>query len=279
MKNVLKPIAVIALGALTLVSCKKNEVTPVASSPSAQPTVASMGNENARMWATGKQLYAVGHNSTNQAFLYTLAPPGIGGLNPTLVSGFFVGGTQVTNVTGLAYTTGSFVISTSASSNFPSRLLTYNAIGPYTAPTSVACQGITDIEYNEYDSKLYGILANSQIVKIGISGAITVIASPALGGNQIKGLCNYSGLLSYSISDNTTAVDNFYSCTTGGISTFLFSTDWGLGNGGMQYCDAYGWGIVTSTSFKKTVTAIGYIVTSPTALVGGPYLISDMTSN
>jgi hypothetical protein len=280
MKTLIKSIAVIALGVLTLTSCKKNAVTPTASS--SQTVDASSNNSSARVWTTGKQLYALGHNSSAQAFLYTLSPPPFaGGLVPTVVSGFSVSGVQVTNATGIAYTTGSISITTGATSNFPNRLLNY-LLGSYVSPsTSVPIQNLTDIEYNEFDSKLYGVFSNNQIVRINpLTGAILLNLAPVVGANQIKGLCNYNGLLSYSISDNTIAADNFYSYNPASpaITAPLFSTDWGTGNGGMQYCNIFGWEIISNTSTKKEVSP-SFAVTGPLAMSGGLNLYTDVTSN
>jgi hypothetical protein len=263
-----------------LQSCQKQD--PSIKNSDSETAVDNTTSASQRMWTTGKQLYAVGHNSTGGAILYTLTPPPIGGLAPTAVGGFFVSGQPVTNVTGIAYTTGSIIISTGSTSTFPNKLLTYNATGPYTAPTAVPCASITDIEYNEYDSKLYGILTNNKIVQISTTTGVTTLnLAPVVGVNQIRGLCNYNGLLSYSINDNTVATDNFYSYNPSSptITAPLFSTDWGLGNGGMQYCNTFGWVIVSNTaSTKKTVDGTTFAVSGPLTM-GGSFLFTDLTSN
>lgn len=290
MKTVSMIAGVLAIGLLMtgLESCNKERMTR---QPGPQPAEANPAPSSARMGQITKQLYAVGNDGPN-AYLYALsAPPGV--LSAAVVSGFFVGPVQVTNATGLAYTTDTLIISTGPTSNFPNRLLTYPypTIGsPLNAPTIVSCPNITDIEYNEYDGKLYGILGFSRIVSIAPSGAVTVDLAPAVpAGTRLTGLCNYNALLSYCFSDGTPAPDSFYSYGPGGSGPppfFLFSTDWDgpsteqrSTGGGTQYVDAVGWEIVTASRLNKVVTP---------AFIPGPFnpmpvssptiLFADVTS-
>ncbi len=281
MKKIKIIFVALLCGALITVSqsCKKSETT--AQNPSSQTKVNK--EENQRMWTTGKQLYAVGHDASLQAYLYPLSYPVP--ITPGTPTALCVGSTTVTEVTGIAFvtsTTNSIMISTSATSNFPNKIITYTLGAPYSAPVMATCAGITDIEFNEYDSKLYGILQNSKIVRIGpFSGVTTVNLSPVIpAGSKLAGLCNYNGLLSYCISDATTAADNFYSYNPGApaLTAPLFSTDWGTGNGGMQYCNTYGWEIITPTDNNKSVTA-AYSAGGFVTVLGGPYRISDLTSD
>jgi len=263
-----------------LQSCKKDDL----SMTNADPATDDAGSSTSRMWATGKQLYAAGHTQSGAASLYTLTAPGGGGLVPSLVAGFYNGGVQVTFVTGIAYytPTNSIIISTHSSSNNASSLLTYPAGGPYTTPVVVSCADITDIEYNEYDGVLYGIELGTNIVSIDpVFGTITLDLAVAPGaGLVVKGLCNYNGLLSFSVSDNTGTADNFYSYSPGGSpGAALFTTDWGSGNGGMQYCNALGWVIISATDTKKGVNGSTYAVSGPAGMAGGPYFFSDLTSD
>ena len=265
--------------AVGLQSCKKDDLSLENADPA---TADNPAGSTSRMWVTGQQLYAVGHNGSAQASLYTVTPPGAGGLVPTLVTGFFDGATQITVVTGLACTPTDMIISTHSSSNYPNSLLIYPAGGPYTAPTIVSCSGISDIEYNEYDGVLYGIESRADIVSINTgTGATTLDLAVSPGaGLTVKGLCNYNGLLSFSVSDNTGAADSFYSYSPGGSpGAALFTTDFGVGQGGMQYCDGFGWVIISSVDTKKVVNGATYAVAGPAAMAGGPYLISDLTSN
>jgi hypothetical protein len=265
-----------------LQSCQKQN--PSIKNSSSETAVDNTTSASQRMWATGKQLYAIGHNASAQALLYKLTPPPFAtGLLPSVVSGFSVGTTPVTNASGIAYVTNRIVISTSPSSNFPNSIMIYSSVAPYNAPVISSCTKITDIEYSEYDSKLYGIQGNSQIVQINPSTGVTVVnlTPTPITGTQVKGLCNYNGLLSFSMSDNTTALDNFYSYNPSfpSMPPVLFSTDWGVGNGGMQYCDGYGWAIVSNNDFKKMVAPVTYAVSGPLSLAGAPYMITDLTSD
>ncbi|MBA3680892.1 MAG: hypothetical protein H0W73_06960 [Bacteroidetes bacterium] len=266
---------------LGIQSCKKNTI----SAPNAvsQTGADNSNNSSARMWIAGKQLYAVGHDASSQAFLYPLAAPAA--LTPGTPTALCVGGTTVTEVTGIAFitnTTNSIIVSTSGTSNYANKLLIYAFGAPYNAPTIVTCGGITDIEFNEYDSKLYGILQNSKIVRIApMAGTTTVNLTPVIpAGSKLAGLCNYNGLLSYCISDATAAADNFYSYNPAApaITAPLFSTDFGTGNGGMQYCDTYGWEVITPTDNHKSISS-AYVPGAFSLLPGGPFRISDLTSN
>jgi len=260
---------------LAIQSCKKS--TTSAQDPVQIKTEKS--NEASRMWATGDQLYAVGHDAALQAYLYQVAYPLF---MPGTSFPFTVGSTQVTQVTGLAYINTNIIISTGPASNFPNQLLIYSTIPPYDTPIPVACPGISDIEFNEYDGKLYGVYMNNRIVRIAPgTGAITVNLVPTVpSGYKISGLCNYNGLLSYCISDATIAPDNFYAYNPGApaITPALFITDWGTGNGGMHYCDGYGWEIITPLDNWKSISW-SYVPTGFTTVGGGPYKISDLTSN
>jgi hypothetical protein len=255
----------VTLIATGLQSCNKDKVSN--QDPASVPTEIGSTKPSSRMGSPWRQLYAVG-NAPAKASLYSLSGPP-GGLSATLMTGFFVGTTQVTNVTGLAYNNddSTMIISTGPTSNFPNRILTYPYPAfstPLTAPVSVPCPGITDIEYNEYDGQLYGILANSKVVSIASSGAVTVNLSPTIpAGRKLTGLCNYNALLSYCLSDGTPAPDQFYSYGPSGAPTLtlLFTTDWdGPGSdgqsygGGTQYVDIDGWEIVTAKRYNKLVT-------------------------
>lgn len=177
------------------------------------------------------------------------------------------------------------IICTAAISNYPNSLLIYPYGGPYNAPVIVPCPSVSDIEYNEYDGNLYGIVTKNKIVRINMTtGAVVTNLSPTLPtGFQLRGLCNYNGLLSYSINDNTAAPDDFYSYNPSSPSSTspLFTTDWSANNeGGMQYCDGTGWVLVSSASTKKTVLGIPpYTASAFSSMAGGPYLFSDITSD
>lgn len=289
MKKTVKGSVLIFALIAGLTACEKNK-GPISEQPASEKINEEVSSN--RMWNSTKQLYAVGHNGANQAFLYTLTPPPIGtGLVPGMVAGFFVGATQVTYAKGIACTgTGStdkIVICTNAASNFPNQLLIYPAAGPYNAPVSVTSANLSDIEFNEYDGKMYGIKNYNQIVRINMTtGVTTTNLAPTLStGYSVRGLCNYNGLLSYCISDNGSLPDNFYSYNPSSPSTTpaLFNTEWGFGaghEGGMQFCNGFGWVIITSDSFKKMVQGgPPYTVTGPLAMTGSPYFISDLTSN
>lgn len=292
----MKPFKIIS-GAITasllvagLYSCKKDN-RPI-KNPETNPAGTASTHPSARMGVPGRQLYAVG-NAPSKASLYSVSllpgPPAV-----TAISGFFVGTTQVTNVTGLAYNNddSTMIISTGPTSNFPNRILTY----PYpatppslTTPTIVLCAGITDIEYNEYNSTLYGILSNSKIVSISSSGATTVDLAPTIPpGRKLTGLCNYNALLSYCLSDGTPAVDQFYSYGPGGSGpalSLLFLTDWDgplsdgqSSGGGTQYQDAVGWQIVTANRANKLVDP--FLVPGPFTPISAPstVIFTDVTS-
>ena len=289
MQNFKFLLGAIVLGSLAagLQSCKKDVSTP--QNPAAPTAVAGENNSAARMWMPGKTLFGVGLSPQISAVtLYKISPPPIGsGLMPGAISGLFLSsGAQLTYATGLAYMTTDIIVSTGPLSNMPNSLLTY-AVGTYTAPTSVVpCPGITDIEFNEYDGNLYGIFNNAQIVLISLGGGIGVNYTPVLApGQRVKGLCNYNGLLSYCLADNTPAPDPFYAYNPAfpGATPVLFNTDWGQGDGGMQYCDggaAPGWAIISQADTKKTVSpAPGYVVAGPAPMPGSPYGMTDLTSN
>lgn len=272
-----------------LYSCNKDKVNH--QNPEADQVSVNKNQSSARMGSPWRQLYAVGNAPAN-ASLYSLSGPP-GGLLATVMTGFFVGTTQVTNVTGLAYNNddSTMIISTGPTSNFPNRILTYPypAFGtPLTTPVSVPCTGITDIEYNEYDGQLYGIHGNLRIVSIASSGAITVNLSPTVpAGRKVTGLCNYNALLSYCLSDGTSAPDPFYSYGPSGAPALalLFNTDWdGPGSdgqsvgGGTQYVDVDGWEIVTANRRNKLVTPA--LVFGPFAPMAAPstLIFADVTS-
>lgn len=271
-----------------MTNCKKKELESTNQMP--QRVNLSNSKESAsesRQWNPSRHLFGVGHNSSSQALLYSLsAPPG---LVPTLIAPFLVGVTPVTYVHGIACTgstsSDKMIICTAAISNYPNSLLIYPFGGPYNTPTIVPCANISDIEFNEYDGNLYGIATKNKIVRINTtSGALTTNLSPTLPtGFQLRGLCNYNGLLSYSVNDNTASPDNFYSYNPSSPSPtpVLFSTDWGANNeGGMQYCDGTGWVLVTSSSTKKTVLGgPPYTASAFSSMTGGPYLFSDITSD
>jgi hypothetical protein len=255
-------------------SCKKNTTSVQNPLKAAEKT-----NETSRMWTAGKQLYAVGHNSIMQAQIYPLSAPPL--LTPGTPTPLCVGATTVTQVTGVAFVTGTIVISTSPTSNFPNQLLIYNSAGPYTSPTMIPCADISDVEFNEYDGKLYGISSNTAIVRIFGVGTTALNLAPVVPvGSKICGLCNYNGLLSYCISDATSAADNFYSYNPASPAATapLFSTDWGTGHGGMQYCSGFGWEMVNPNDNHKSVSST-YVPTGFSLIPGGLYRISDLTSN
>lgn len=289
-------IAVAAVLLNGLSGCKKQ--TPVNKLPEKATTPDK--DKFARMWTPGFQLYAVGHDLSGNACIYTLTDPamgGMGGMIPSFYANVEVAGISVTNATGIACHMGSsMIISTSPASNFPNRLLIYPIAGPFTTPSSIVpCPQITDIEYNEYDAELYGIQNNNRIVRIDpATGSTTLNLAPSMPpGTQLVGLCNFNGLLTYCISNNNASVpDNFNSYNP---STLLLSppysyvTEWGIGNGGMQYCDAAGvpsagsgWQIFTNigdnNEVRKYVSAA--IVPSPFFPIGapGPFFITDLTS-
>lgn len=286
-KFILGAVAICSLSA-GLHSCMKDKVSP----QSANAGVANSGaSASARMGTSWSQLYAVG-NTPSDAWLYTLSsPPGV--FSAIAVSGFSVGTTAVTDATGLAFANDTIIISTSSVSNFPDRLLfyPYPSIGtPLNAPVQVSCPKIKDIEYNEYNSTLYGIFDDLHIVSISSTGAITIDLSPAVpAGSEVSGLCNYNALLSYCINDGTPAGDEFYSYGPGGglAPYFVFNTDWDgpptdgpIGGAGTQYVDGFGWEIITENQLHKSVPAI--------TLTGGPFasmsapagvIFADITSD
>jgi hypothetical protein len=279
MKTLKLMLGLTCLGMMTLQACKKENLKADVT------TSESSSSETSRMWTATKQLYAVGHDALNKAYLYKLtapAPTPTTGLIPSSPTGFFIGGTHVTHVTGVAITNSAIAISTGFSSNFSYRLITYPFPGPLTTPSSnVPCQRVSDIEFNEYDGKLYGIAGNVHIVKIDPSGSYSINLSPSIpSGSKVAGLCNYNGLLSYSVNDNTAAADNFYSYNPASpaLTLPLFSTDWGTGDGGMQYCNGFGWEIFSNTDLRKQITG-AYTVTGFYSTAGSPYRITDLTSN
>jgi hypothetical protein len=286
MQNFRLLLGAIVIGSMAggLQSCKKDSVSP--QNPATPNTITETDNTAARMWNPGRQLFGVGLKpGTFTTTFYRISAPPIGGLVPGAISGLFIGGgIQLTYASGVAFMSTDIIVSTSAASNMPGRLLTY-AFGSYAAPTSVvSCPGITDIEFNEYDGRLYGILNNNRIVSITLGGAIAVNYAPPLAAGQfVKGLCNYNGLLSYCIADNTGAPDRFYAYNPAapGATPVLFMTDWGLGDGGMQYCSGgFGWIIISETDTKKTVSPTPvYAVAGPAGMAGAPYMMTDLTSN
>ena len=187
-------LGAIVIGSLAagLQSCKKEASKPEnpATTPASSPAATSDPNASARMWFTGKTLFGVGlRQQVFTATLYKISPPPISGLMPGVISPLFIGGgVQLTYATGVAFLSTDIVVSTGPLSNVPNSLLIYPAAGPFTSPTSVvSCPGITDVEFNEYDNKLYGIFNNAQIVSISSGGAITVNYTPVLGpGQRVK---------------------------------------------------------------------------------------------
>lgn len=270
-------------------SCKKGKQEPQQVNPA---TVGNTSVSSARMGYLSSQLYAVA-NTPSGAWLYTLSsPPGVFSAAP--VSGFSVGVTAVTDITGLAFTNDTLVVSTASTSNFPDRLLIY----PYpvtgtllNAPNQLSCAGIKDIEYNEYNSTLYGILNDRHIVAISRTAFITIDYTPTIPpGRQVSGLCNYNALLSYCVNDGTPAPDEFYSYGpdgSGPLNTLLFRTDWdgfagdnAGGGAGTQYVNGTGWEIITENRLHKSVAAL--------TLAAGPFMsmsappsavFADITSN
>lgn len=280
--------ALIAAGLMTAISsCKKTSVgnaTPAY--PKSNPEATDDRETGKRMWNPAKHIFGVGHNSSSQALLYSFtAPPA---LNPLLIAPFTVGTTPVTYAHGIACTgstpSDNIIICTAAISNFPNSLLIYPRSAPYNSPTILPCPSISDIEFDEFSGVLYGILSKNRIVQINMTtGAVTTNYSPILPpGSQLRGLCNYNGLLSYSINDNTAGSDNFYSYNPASPASTppLFSTDWGTNNeGGMQYCTGTGWVLVTSSSTKKTINASTLAATPFSTISGGPYFFSDLSSD